>query len=100
MRLAKVVGQVVSTVKNPSFDSLRILLVRDLQQLEPDDDTGEAMPYAVADPIGAGEGELVVVVQGSAGLAALEPLKVPTDAAIVAIIDSVTHHRRVVYSKE
>lgn len=58
------------------------------------------MPYAVADPIGAGDGELVVVVQGSAGLAALKPLDVPADAAIVAIIDSVTYQRRVLYSKD
>lgn len=101
MRLARVVGQVVSTVKNPSFDSLRILLVRDLETIDPTaTDAGDSMPYAVADPIGAGDGELVVVVQGSAGLAALRPRDVPTDAAIVAIIDSVTHQRQLVYSKE
>lgn len=100
VRLARVVGQVVSTVKKPSFDGLRILLVRDLDDVDPSKSGDASMPYAVADPIGANDGELVVVVHGSAGLAALKPQDVPTDAAIVAIIDSLTYKREAVYAKE
>ena len=36
MRLARVVGQVVATVKEPGLDGFKILLVEDLDASDPD----------------------------------------------------------------
>lgn len=105
LRLARVTGQVVSTVKHSSFEGLRILMVQDL-----DDDglaDGELLPasgkgsvYPAVDPVGAGVDELVLVAQGSAAVYAMRPKDVPTDATIIGIVDTVTRGSEQVFRKE
>jgi ethanolamine utilization protein EutN len=102
MFLARVIGHVWSSVKWDSLDGLRFLLVRpynldDLRRVA----GGEAALAAarsdgvvVADVLGAGPGEDVLVAYGHAARAGIEelepdgaPPKHPIDAAIVAIVD-------------
>ena len=59
MRLAKVVGQVVSTVKEPGLDGFKILLVEDLDPNDPERDPFDGEAYPAIDVVGAGEGEVV-----------------------------------------
>ena len=66
MRLAKVVGQVVATVKEPGLDSFKILLVEDLDATDPERETFDGEAYPAIDVVGAGEGEVVLVASGSA----------------------------------
>jgi ethanolamine utilization protein EutN len=80
MYLGKVIGRVVSTVKDPALTGRKLLLVRRL----PDG------PAVVAiDSVGAGAGETVYVCRGREAAFAFKPEEVPTEASIVAIVDSI-----------
>ena len=77
----------VSTAKLENLVGKKLLLVEIItvreQGLEP---TGRHM--VCIDAVGAGEGELVLVVMGSSARFAPQMSDVPTDAVIVGIIDS------------
>jgi ethanolamine utilization protein EutN len=88
MQLAKIVGQLVSTIKEPGLDSFKILLVQDVDPASPDDSSDSAS-YLAVDLVGAGEGEVVVVANGSAARVNGASSHTATDSAVVAIVDSV-----------
>ena len=99
MRLATVLGQVVATVKEPGLDRFTLLVVQDAA-----DDPGSAPgpAYVAVDLIGAGVGELVLVVGGSAAhlvASGTAGQHVPTDRAVVAIADTVIRDGAVTYRK-
>ena len=83
MILAKIVGTVVATRKDPRLVSNKLLVVR------PIDPRGKADGnYLVAiDTVDAGVGETVLVVSGSSARMASGLKDCPVDAAIVGIID-------------
>ena len=84
MRLARVVGSVVATRKNDALTGARLLLA---QPLDADGGPAGAAQLAI-DAVGAGPGELVLLVlEGRAALAALGRPGAPVDAAIVGIVD-------------
>ncbi len=95
MKLAKVLGTVVSTQKEPSLTGTKLLLV---QMLDP---AGNDLPeYEVAaDCVGAGLTEVVLVSQGSAARQASTKDRYPVDALIVAIVDTVAVGNDLTYSK-
>lgn len=85
MQLARVIGTVVATRKDPRLEGFKLLVVR-LQTAEGADDRG----YLVAvDMVGAGAGERVLIVQGSSARMARDGQDKPIDAAIVGIVDTV-----------
>ena len=95
MDLAKVEGTVVSTVKADRLHGYKLLLVNLLQP-----DTAPTGEHIVAvDTVGAGEGEVVIIVRGISARQAAKLAHVPTDASIVAIVDSVVHKGRQVFEK-
>jgi microcompartment protein CcmK/EutM len=80
MYLGRVIGRVVSTVKDPGLEARTLLLVRRLP----------AGPTVVAiDSVGAGAGETVYVCRGREAAFAFKPAEVPTEAAVVAIVDHI-----------
>jgi len=85
MLLAKVVGTVVATRKDPRLVSNKLLVAR------PVDPKGKAEGnYLVAvDTVDAGVGETVLIVSGSSARMASGMKDCPVDAAIVGIIDAV-----------
>lgn len=99
MKLGRVVGTVVSTIKAPGLNSYKLLLVTPLDDRPSDGRTGDSDAYVAVDLIGAGEGEVVLVCLGSAARIVTDAAKVPTDAAIVAIVDTVQIGARTAYSK-
>jgi ethanolamine utilization protein EutN len=104
VRLAKVVGQVVSTVKEPGLDSFKILLVEDLDPADPDEEIPRRSrfgsgSYPAIDVVGAGEGEVVLVTIGSAARIPTAAGRTATDAAVVAIVDSVIVGGEVTFKK-
>ena len=99
MFLGRVRGHVVATAKDPSIRGQRLVIVEPLK-VEYDDEaaaaggeqtggrfeiTGRAI--VAMDPIGAGEGQLVLIVQGSSARMAEGCNKLPTDAVIIGIVD-------------
>ncbi len=88
MRLAKVIGNVVSTVKNPAYVGKKILWV------QPVDENGspKGAAFITIDAVGAGAGETVLVIEegGSAQMVSgHKPGTAPIGTAIVAIVDEV-----------
>ncbi|HEY8055412.1 MAG TPA: EutN/CcmL family microcompartment protein [Terriglobales bacterium] len=85
MQLARVIGTVVATRKDPRLEGYKLLVVR-LQSPEGRDEAG----YLVAvDTVGAGAGERVLIVQGSSARMARDSQDKPIDAAVVGIVDTV-----------
>lgn len=84
MKLARIVGTVVSTRKDPSLASLKLLLVENLNtSLEREGG------YVVAvDSVGAGVGEVILYATGSSARQTAVTKDRPVDAVIMAIVDS------------
>lgn len=84
MKLGRIVGTVVSTRKDPSLESLKLLVVDNLT-------TGLEREggYVVAvDSVGAGMGEVVLYASGSSARLTNVTKDRPVDAVIMAIVDS------------
>ncbi|MGD9988331.1 EutN/CcmL family microcompartment protein [Pseudonocardia sp.] len=96
MQLAKVLGQVVSTVKDPGLERFTLLLVQDAPGDDPEQTDGTA--YVAVDVVGAGVGEVVLVATGGAARVAAGA-DAPTDRAVVAIADTVIRSGTVRYRK-
>ena len=99
MRLAKVVGQVVSTIKEPGLDGFKILLVENVDPGDPEREPFDGEAYPAIDVVGAGEGEVVLVAIGSAARIPTSTGQTPTDASVVAIVDSVIVGGEVTFKK-
>lgn len=84
MQLAKVVGTVVSTRKEPTLDGLKFLLVRGV-----DEEGKESGNFLVAaDAVGAGPDEIVLIASGSSARQTQATDKRPVDAVVMGIVDS------------
>jgi len=83
--LAKVVGTVVATRKDPRLVSNKLLVAR------PIDPRGavDGAPLVAVDTVDAGVGETVLIVSGSSARMASGMKDCPVDAAIVGIVDAV-----------
>lgn len=95
MELAIVIGQVVSTVKHPGLENDRLLAV----ELVDADGQSKGGMFVAVDPIGAGDGEWVLVVRGSSARQAKASQSTPVDMSIVGVVDEVVIKGRVAYHK-
>ncbi|HXE81251.1 MAG TPA: EutN/CcmL family microcompartment protein [Vicinamibacterales bacterium] len=83
MQVARVVGDVVSTQKDPALTGLKLLVLQPLDaSREP---VGRTL--VAADAVGAGVGEVVFFVRGREASFPWLPAEVPVDAGIVGIVD-------------
>jgi ethanolamine utilization protein EutN len=88
MYLARVVGDVVSTHKNDRLEGKKLLLVR---RLALDGEPDGSVEVIALDVVDAGVGDRVLVVQeGSSARKIFQDEKIPVQAVIVGVIDSVT----------
>lgn len=86
MYLGQVRGTVVATVKTPSLQGQRILLVQPFTyEREPDGPV-----FAAIDTVSAGRGEWVFYVKGREAANALADKFNPSDRSILGIVDEVT----------
>lgn len=84
MQIGRVDGSVVSTAKEPSLEGRKLLIVRLL-----DVDAQDTGDYVVAiDAVNAGNGDVVLVATGSSARLTEITKDRPSDAVIIAIIDS------------
>ena len=81
--MARVMGDVVVTRKDPALTSLKLLV------LQPLDASGQPFgrTLVAADAAGAGVGETVFFVRGREASFPFHPVEAPVDAAIVGIVD-------------
>src|SRR3954465_9188624 len=94
MFLARVTGNVVASQKDKTLNGQKLLVVEPLN-VKYDDatkqpaslgNTGRAI--VAIDAVGAGEGQLVLIVQGSSARMTEITKNLPADAVIVGIVDS------------
>jgi microcompartment protein CcmK/EutM len=83
MQLARVIGDVVATRKDPNFDGIKLLLVQPIGS--DGKDVGRAL--VAVDSVGAGVGETVFFVRGKEASFPFYPTEMPADAGIVGIVD-------------
>lgn len=87
MQIARVIGTVVSTVKNEALEGRKFLLVQTLDA----DLKKKGSPLIALDSVGAGVGELVFWCRGKEASFPFKRDETPTDCTIVGIIDSESH---------
>jgi ethanolamine utilization protein EutN len=94
MEVGKVIGQLVTTVRDPKLPHCSLLLVELCDTKGPN----SKFCQGAADPIGAGNGEWVLLTRGSSARKGLGQ-DVPVDLCIVGIVDEITLGEKVLYSK-
>ena len=85
MLMGKVVGSVWATRKESRITGLKLLIVQPLDYRQ----KPHGNIIIAGDQIGAGIGELVVVVQGSSARTAIVEQQLPVDAVVIGIIDNI-----------
>ena len=83
MIVAKVIGTVVASRKDKGLDAATLLLIQPLGT----DGQKAGKPLVAVDSVGCGVGERVFYVKGREAAVPFVPAEVPTDAAIVGIVD-------------
>lgn len=102
MLIAKVTGSLVATEKVGSMVGFKLLVVEPYRVDPKTRDalvtTGRSM--VAVDTIGAGEGEFVLITQGSSARLTPETKNLPVDTVVIGIIDNVHVGPTCVYDKE
>ncbi len=83
MQLARVIGDVVATRKDPQLHGVTLLMVQPIAA----DGSAVGRPLIAVDSVGAGVGEHVFFVRGKEASFPFHPTEIPTDAGIVGIVD-------------
>ena len=87
MQLARVIGTVVATVKNPSLTGRKLLVIQSLnKELAP-----QGKPLVAIDAAGAGVGELVFWCRGKEASFPFRREETPSDCTVIGIVDSDKH---------
>lgn len=86
MILARVVGTVVATRKDPRLEGKKLIVI---QPVSPDGKPEGGYIVAV-DTVSAGNRELVLAVAGSSARMADGCKDIPVDSAIIGIVDAVS----------
>lgn len=102
MFVAKVTGSLVSTQKVATLVGYKLMIVEPYR-LEPNErksliTTGRT--FVAVDLLGAGEGDLVLITQGSTARLTPETKNMPLDTVIVGIVDRVHVDSACVYSRD
>lgn len=100
MFLAQVTGVVVSTQKVASMTGRKLLIVEPMR-VEPqtrDRLISTGRTFVAVDTVGAGQGEMVLIVQGSSARLTPETEKLPVDATIIGIVDRVHVQNQTIFS--
>ncbi len=96
MLLVKIVGSIVATHKDPKLHGGKLLIGKEIRL----DGSTTDIYHVAYDSVGAGEGEICVIVRGSS--ARMTPLTgdKPVDCAIIAIVDEIEIGREIVWRKD
>src|ERR1700712_4216972 len=103
MFLARVTGRGVATQKDKTLNGQKLFVVEPLNVKYDEStkspaslgNTGRAI--VALDSVGAGEGQLVLIVQGSSARMTEQTKNLPADAVIIGIVDSATFGGKTFY---
>ncbi len=102
MFLAKVIGSLVSTQKVEALRGHKLLLVepyrldtKNRQKL-----VSAGRTFVAVDSLGAGEGEMVLITQGSSARLTPETKSLPIDTVVVGIVDRVDVEQTCVFDHQ
>lgn len=95
MLIARVVGTIVSTVKDEKMVGRKLLIVREATT----ENELVGKPIAAVDTVDAGVGDLVLIAQGSSARQTNVTKETPTDAVIMAVIDELEVGGKYTYRK-
>ena len=102
MVIALVTGSVVATQKTESMTGHKLLVVEPYRLDEKSRDrlvtTGRT--FIAVDTLGAGEGQLVLVTQGSSARLTPETKSLPIDAVVIGLIDTVRIEGKEVFTRQ
>jgi microcompartment protein CcmK/EutM len=93
MLIARVVGDVVSTIKDEKIVGRKLLIVREVTAVN--ELVGK--PIVAIDTVDAGLGDVVLVAQGSSARQTGMTKDTPTDAVLMAIVDTLEIEGKVTY---
>jgi ethanolamine utilization protein EutN len=93
---ARIIGTVVSTVKEEKMKGLKLQIVQPVSLLNLQD---EGKPVVAVDAVGAGTTEIVLVVGGSSARQTARTANLPVDATIMAIVDYIDIEGKKVFDK-
>ena len=96
MILARIVGSLVATHKDVKLEGSKFLIGKEIRL---DGTTTETYHVAV-DTVGAGLGEVVLIVRGSSARMTATTGDKPVDSAIIAVVDEIEVAGEVVWRKE
>jgi len=100
MFIGKITGSLVATQKVESMVGHTLFIVEPMRIDETTQDhlkpTGRT--FVVVDPVGVGEGEMVLCVQGSSARLTPQTDGLPVDAAVIGIVDSVQFGAKTIFS--
>ncbi|MCF6184382.1 MAG: EutN/CcmL family microcompartment protein [Bacteroidales bacterium] len=96
MVLAKVVGTIVSTQKEQNMEGIKLLL---LEKIDPVTLNGKNDFVVSTDAVGAGLDEIVCLAAGSGARQTTLTKGVPTDASVIAIVDSIEKDGKFTFQK-
>ena len=102
MFLAKVTGAVVSTQKVEAMRGHKLLLVEPyrVEEKRRTSLVGTGRTFVAIDTLGAGQGEMVLLTQGSSARMTPETKTLPIDAVVIGIVDKVDVEHKPVFSRE
>ncbi len=102
MFVALVTGSVVATQKTDSMIGQKLLVVEPYRLDEKSRDrlVSTGRTFIAVDALGAGEGQFVLVTQGSSARLTPETELLPVDAVVIGLIDSVRIEGREVFQKK
>ena len=99
MMIAKVVATVVATIKDAGFDTKKLIVVH--AHILKDGQLIPGQTVVVAnDDLGAGEGDFVLVTQGSSARLAPGMKNCATDAVVIAQIDRIDANGQPIFHKK
>ncbi len=100
MFVARVTGSLVATQKVASMTGHKLLIVEPYRVDESNKDrlvpTGRT--FVAVDALGAGTGQMVLVCQGSSARLTPETEKLPIDAVVIGLVDTVDVEGRTIFS--
>ena len=102
MFVAKVTGSLIATQKVDAMVGYKLLVVEPFRL---DGETRQELKttgrtFVAVDVLGAGEGDFVLVTQGSSARLTEETKSMPIDTVVVGIVDKVHVEQHCVYARE
>jgi ethanolamine utilization protein EutN len=101
MFVALVTGSVVATQKAESMTGHKLLVVEPyrLEEKSRDRLVSTGRTFIAVDTLGAGEGQFVLVTQGSSARLTPETKSLPIDAVVIGLVDTVRIEGKEIFKK-